>query len=210
MPSLTRRSNRSRGDRRVEIRRRLLDAAEQLVEQGESYAELSVERLVGEAGVSRSTFYVYFQDKGDLLAAWFQEITAELVDVAADWWKLGADLNRDDVHAALDRIVRSYQRHTTLMAAVYDTASYDPMVRQLVDGMMGSNIGGLRKHIRQGQRDGFVDPTLQPAETAAWLMWMAERGFHQLVRGAGPAAVDRLIAAYVAIVWNTLYAPARS
>ena len=31
---------------------------------------------------------------------------------------------------------------------------------------MGENVAGLRKHIRTGQRDGFVDPTLPAAEAA--------------------------------------------
>jgi TetR/AcrR family transcriptional regulator, ethionamide resistance regulator len=209
MASVTRRTKRTREDRREGIRLRLLEAVEALLEQGESFAEISVERVASAAGVSRSTFYVYFQDKGELLSAWFQEITDELKDVAAQWWALDGDTTRADLHAALDRIVRSYQPHMTLMAAVYDTASYDPSVRELVAEMMGVNVAGLRKHIRKGQRDGFVDPSLQAEETAAWLMWMAERGFHRLVSGAEPAAVDRLIDAYVSIVWNTLYAPVR-
>ena len=192
------------------MRRSLLDAIEKLVADGESFAELSVERLVKEAGVSRSTFYVYFQDKGDLLSAWFADIIAELADVASEWWSIDASATRDDLHGALDQVVRRYQPHTTLMAAVYDTASYDPSVQELVDDMMGSNIAGLRKHIRVGQAEGFIDPDLAPVETAAWLTWMAERGFHQLVRDASPAAVKRLIDAYVGIVWNTLYAPTRA
>ena len=71
--------------------------------------------------------------------------------------------------------------------------------------MMGENIAGLRAHIRRGQSAGFVDPALLAAETAAWLTWMAERGFHQLVRGASDAQVERLVDAYARIVWNTLY-----
>ncbi len=191
------------------MRRRLLEAVETCIAEGESFAELSVERLVGKAGVSRSTFYVYFQDKGDLLTAWFEDVSAELADVASDWWGIDGSASRADVHQALDLIVRRYQPHMTLMAAVYDTASYDASVQALVGTMMGSNIAGLRKHIRVGQANGFIDPELAPAETAAWLTWMAERGFHQLVRNASPSAVNRLIDAYAGIVWNTLYAPTR-
>jgi len=49
------------------MRRRLLEVVQQLLDEGESFTEMSVERLVSEAGISRSTFYVYFEDKGDLL-----------------------------------------------------------------------------------------------------------------------------------------------
>jgi AcrR family transcriptional regulator len=209
MPSITRKTQSSRAVRRDEIRNRLLDVVERLLEEGESYTEISVERLVGEAKMSRSTFYVYFEDKGDLLRAWFGEITAEIEDAARDWWALDAGATRDELREALSKIVKTYRPHTTLMAAVYDAAAYDPGVRELVAGMMNWNVAGLRSHIKAGQKAGFIDPDLLPQQTAAWLQWMAERGLHQLVRNATPAEVERLIDAYTSIVWNTLYAPAR-
>jgi TetR/AcrR family transcriptional regulator, ethionamide resistance regulator len=209
MPSVTRKAQSGRAQRRDKIRHTLLEVVERLLEQGEGFTEVSVERLVSEAGISRSTFYVYFEDKGDLLRGWFGDITAELAAAAQGWWSLGADATREDVRDALETIVLAYRPHTTLMAATYDAAAYDPAVRELVESMMGSNAAGLRKHIRAGQREGFIDPSLQPAEVAAWLTWMAERGLHQLVRPAEGAELRRLIDAYASIVWNTLYAPTR-
>jgi AcrR family transcriptional regulator len=209
MPSVTRKSQSTRTQRRDEARQRLLDVVEKLLEEGESFTEISVERLVSEAGMSRSTFYVYFEDKGDLLRAWFEDITAEISDAATDWWVLGAEATQADLRAALDRVVKTYKPHTTLMAATYDAAAYDASVRELVEGMMAANVAGLRKHIKAGQSAGFVDASLPAAQTAAWLTWMAERGLHQLVRTASGAELERLIDAYTGIVWNTLYAPAR-
>ncbi len=209
MPSVTRKSQSSRSERRDEARRRLLDVVEKLLDEGESYTELSVERLVQAAGMSRSTFYVYFEDKGDLLRAWFHEITEEIVDSAKGWWQLDGSSTREDLRTVLDHVVRTYRPHTTLMAATYDAAAYDTSVRELVEGMMSSNMAGLRKHIRTGQKGGWVDASLPAAETAAWLTWMAERGFHQLVRGASDAQFETLLESYVAVVWNTLYAPTR-
>lgn len=209
MPSVTRRNQSSRAQRRAEARARLLDVVQRLLDEGESFTEISVERLVSATGMSRSTFYVYFEDKGDLLRAWFEEITEELGEAAAGWWDLEEDATREDLYRVLDRVVRTYHPHTTLMAATYDAAAYDSSIRELVEGMMESNAAGLRKHIRLGQKAGFVDASLPPRETAAWLTWMAERGLHQLVRTAGEAELTRLIEAYTAIVWNTLYAPAR-
>ena len=210
MPSVTRRSQSTRAQRRDEARERLLEVVERMLDDGGIFTELSVERLVQAAGMSRSTFYVYFEDKGDLLRAWFEDITAELGEAARDWWALDGSTTRDDLHDVLDRVVRTYRPHTTLMAATYDAAAYDPSVRELVEAMMRGNDAGLRKHIRAGQKGGFVDPDLPARQTAAWLTWMAERGLHQLVRGAGDSEVTQLIEAYTAIVWNTLYAPAQA
>jgi AcrR family transcriptional regulator len=209
MPSVTRKSQSTRARRRDEARARLLEVVEQLLEEGESFTEISVERLVAEAGMSRSTFYVYFEDKGDLLRGWFGDIIAELTAATDRWWALGADATRDDLREILAGVVSTYRPHTTLMAATYDAAAYDTSVRDLVATMMAGNVATLRKHIKAGQKEGFVDATLPADQTAEWLVWMEERGLHQLVRTADEAELERLVDAYTAIIWNTLYAPAR-
>jgi AcrR family transcriptional regulator len=210
MPSVTRKTQTGRAERRDQIRARLLDAVERLLADGENFTELPVERLVSLAGVSRSTFYVYFEDKGELIRAWLADIIAELDVAAQGWWSLGADADWDDLRAALGRVVAVYRPHTTLMAAAFDAAAYDGGVREQVDQLMQRNTAGLRKHIRSGQAGGFVDEKLLAAQTAAWLTWMAERGLHQLVRDADEADLERLVDAYATIVWNTLYAGARN
>lgn len=62
MPSLTRKpqGHRSVGreQRREQMERRLLDATERLMRDGASFTELSVDRLSGEAGISRASFYI--------------------------------------------------------------------------------------------------------------------------------------------------------
>jgi AcrR family transcriptional regulator len=206
---VTRKTQAGRAERRDQIKTRLLAAVEQLLADGQNFTELSVERLVGVAGVSRSTFYVYFEDKGELIRAWLTEIISELEVAARGWWSLSGDATWDDLRAALNRVVLVYRPHTTLMAAAFDAAAYDPAVREQVEEMMQRNIAGLRKHIRAGQSLGAVDATLPAAQTAAWLTWMAERGLHRLVRDAPEEELAILVDAYTSIVWNTLYAGAR-
>jgi AcrR family transcriptional regulator len=212
MPSVTRKSHGNRAQRREDVRQRLLAVVQELLTNGESYAEISVERLVSEAKLSRSTFYVYFEDKGDLLRAWFAQVIEELDDAAGGWWKLDGSATKADLREALAQIVNTYRPHTTLMAALYDMASYDATVREEVTTMMTRSTTGLRKHIQRGQRQGWIDPDLLAAETAAWLTWMAERGQHQMVRLADDSEVEALIDAYADVVWNALYAyaPARN
>lgn len=210
MPSVTRKTHSGRAERRDQIRARLLAAVESLLADGENFTELSVERLVSLAGVSRSTFYVYFEDKGELIRGWLTDIIAELEVAAQAWWALGADATWDDLRAALTRVVNVYRPHTTLMAAAFDAAAYDPGVREQVEAMMERNIAGLRKHIRAGQAAGWVDERPPAAQTAAWLQWMAERGLHRLIRNASDDDLRELMDAYTSIVWSTLYAGARN
>src|SRR5215213_596988 len=95
MPSVTRRRPANREARRDDARGRLLAAVERLIANGDSFTEISVERMVAEAGMARSTYYVYFADNGDLLRAWFAEITDELREAAASWWQLQAPVGYD-------------------------------------------------------------------------------------------------------------------
>ncbi|HWX98568.1 MAG TPA: TetR/AcrR family transcriptional regulator, partial [Mycobacterium sp.] len=65
MPSVTRKPQakreQTRQQRREQMERRLLDATERLMRDGASFTELSVDRLSTAAGMSRASFYIYFE-----------------------------------------------------------------------------------------------------------------------------------------------------
>ena len=210
MASVTRRPHSDRAARRGEIGRRLLVAVEKLLADGESFTEVSVERLVTEAGISRSTFYVYFEDKGDLLQALTADVMIEVIDAARAWWALPADADRADLDTAMRGIVAAYRGRMTLMAAAVDATSYDARVRERFGELIQLAQRELASHIAEGQRRGFVRRDVDAEPVAGWLTWMAERGLYQLVRFADDeATVERLTRALSAIVWNTLYEGAR-
>lgn len=175
----------------------------------ESYTELSVERIVREAGISRATFYVYFEDKGDLLRALAEDFIERLLVAAANWWQLPADATKADLRTAMQAIFDAYIPHKVVMAAVVEVASYDASLRSLFGDLLDRTIAKVAEHIEGGQKEGFVATDLDPLRTAAWLTWMAERGLYQLVAPATPAASERLLDALTDITWNTLYAGAR-
>jgi TetR/AcrR family transcriptional regulator, ethionamide resistance regulator len=209
MPSITRNSQSSRAQRREEIRDRLRTAAEELMAQDESYTELSVERIVRKAGISRATFYVYFEDKGDLLRALAEDFIERLLVAAAVWWELPADATKADLRTAMRAIFDAYLPHKVVMAAVVEVASYDAGLRELFGDLLNRTIAAVANHIATGQRDGYVERGLDPERTAAWLTWMAERGLYQLVASANAASTERLLDALTDITWNTLYAGTR-
>ena len=210
MASVTRKPHSDRATRRGEIGRRLLDAVERLLADGESFTEVSVERLVTEAELSRSTFYVYFEDKGDLLQALTADVMTEVIDAARAWWELPPDAQRADLEAAMRGIVSVYRGHMTLMVAVVEAASYDARVRERFGELIQLARGEVASHIAEGQRRGFVRRDVDGDPVAGWLTWMAERGLYQLVRLADDeAGVERLTGALTAIVWSTLYQGAR-
>jgi AcrR family transcriptional regulator len=188
------------------MRERLRVAAETLMAQDESYTALSVERLVREAGISRATFYVYFEDKGDLLRALAEDFVERILEAASIWWQLPPGATKADLRAAMQAVFDAYLPHKVVMAAVVEVASYDAGLRTLFGSLLERTISQVANHIAAGQKQGFVAPGLDPQRTAAWLTWMAERGLYQLVAPADRQTAERLLTALTDITWNTLYA----
>lgn len=200
---------RTRAVRRGEIRDRLREAVERLMGEGESYTVLSVERIVREAGISRATFYVYFEDKSDLLRALAEDFMDRILVAAAVWWTLPPEADKSDLRAAMRAIFDAYLPHKVVMAAVVEVASYDAGLQELFGRLLERTITEVARHIEEGQAGGHVASGIDPRRTAAWLTWMAERGLYQLVAPAPPEVVDRLLESITDITWNTLYAGAR-
>lgn len=195
--------------RRDELRARVLEAVERQLRSGATYAEVMVNDVVAEAGISRSTFYAYFVDKTNLLRTWYEDFTKVILDAAQAWWSLDGTATKQDVRGALEQIMDAYRAHPELMTATHEAIGADHGVREAVDTAMRRYIGGLQSHIETGQAGKFIDPALPAAETAYWLQWMAERGLHRMVHAESEVGQERLAEAYAGIVWNTLYAPTR-
>jgi AcrR family transcriptional regulator len=209
MGSLTRnQNNQQRGERRAEVREALLRSAGKLLNDGVGYTEISVERLIADAGIARATFYVHFEDKGALLRAWLADMLTELDAVIDGWLPLHGHSSRDELRAALARVLHTYRPYARPMAAVFDAAQYDPEVRREIDTLMAANIARLEQHIERGQQEGWIVDSILARETAGWLIWMVERVLHQLTGFSSDEEAELHVDTYADIVWLALYAPA--
>lgn len=194
-----------REERRQLLSRHFVQAVEPLLEAGEAYADISVERLITAVDISRSTFYVYFDDKGELLRAMGEDVTRDLSEAGSSWFELATDATKDDLRQALRPLFDTYRRHQTLLGAITEAASYDARVREQHLALVAEAVGELENHIRAQQRAGAAAPELDPRRTAQWLTWMHERGLYQMVATASAAESRKLLDAMTDLVWRTLY-----
>lgn len=205
MPSVPRKTQVSRQQRRSEIERQLLDATERLMGEGLAFTELSVDRLATEAGISRATFYVYFEDKGQLLRMMAVQVFGELADGARTWWDVVDRHDPEDVRKSMATIIDIYRRHQALLAAVIEMAAYDPEVGEFYQRLLDDIAGGTRTVIERGKADGSIRASLPTRETASGLTWAVERTVHQTIRSRDPEEDDALAQALAEIIWSTLY-----
>jgi AcrR family transcriptional regulator len=209
MPSVTRkpqaRREQTRQQRREQMERRLLDATERLMRDGASFTELSVDRLATEAGISRASFYVYFEDKGHLLRQLAGQVFGDLARGAERWWGMAWRHDPGDVRAAMDGIIESYRRHQSVLVALNEMAAYDPATAQTYRELLTAISQRMTRVIEDGQADGSIRPELRAATTASALTWMVERACHQNLP-VKPREYDAELAETLAeIAWGALY-----
>jgi TetR/AcrR family transcriptional regulator, ethionamide resistance regulator len=204
MQSTTRKVQPTRTQRRAEIQRQLLEGTERLMAQGWAFTELSVDRLATEGGISRATFYVYFEDKSQLLLALTRQVFVELNDAAALWWNDAERRDPADVRAAMKEIIATFRRHQAVLTAVVEMAAYDSTIAEAYQALLNEVAANARRVMERGVAEGAVAP-LPIREAATALTWMVERTCHQVVRFSPPEDDDRLAEAMTEIVWRTYY-----
>jgi AcrR family transcriptional regulator len=205
MPSVTRKPQAKRQKRREQIERRLLDATERMMRDGASFTELSVDRLATEAGMSRANFYIYFEDKGDLLRRLARQVFGERTDSAELWWGVASRHDPADVRAAMAGIIASYRRHQAVLVALNEMAGYDPQVAATYRELLTGISGRLTQVIEDGQADGSIRRELPAASAASALSWMVERACQQNLPNRPPEYDTELATALTEIAWGALY-----
>ncbi|MCV7079505.1 TetR/AcrR family transcriptional regulator [Mycobacterium szulgai] len=205
MPPVTRKTQATRQQRREQIELQLLEATERLMGDGTSFTELSVDRLATEAGISRASFYIYFEDKGDLLRRLAGQVFGDLSTAGQRWWNVSWRHNPGDVQAAMADIIASYRRHQPVLVALNEVAAYEPATAQTYHDLLGAVTERMTRVIEEGQDDGSIRRELTAPTTASALVWMVERACQQNLPVKPPEYDTELAATLAEIVWGALY-----
>lgn len=190
---------------RSQARLRLIAIAEGLVDGGLAYSAISVERLTREAGMPRTRFYSYFDDKAELLLAWFDSARREIEDAAAKWSGLQRVNSREQLRSVLCELVEAHRVRRSLFAAMSEGGPTDPRLQSAYEELLQAVASALREHIERGQRGGWVDLGLLSAGTADWLIWGWERNASMVSDWATDAEFARSVDGFTSFVWGALY-----
>jgi AcrR family transcriptional regulator len=204
MPSVTRRSKPREVLPASSVEEALVGAMERLVAGGRSFTAVSVDELAREAGIARSTFYLHFRDKGELVQSLMQRLMGEVLQAAAVWLARPVEATSEDLRAALAGMVAAYQQHRAVMHAMVETAAYDAEVSRMFHEKMDFMIGQTRLAIRRVQQAGRAQPGVT-ADVADVLVWALERNCHRLPADSKPAQVAKVVDALVHVVWRSIY-----
>ena len=185
-------------ERRREAVRGFLLATEELLDDGASYAELSVEQISSRAGRPRTAFYLYFRDKRELLMCLTEDVAQTLYDEANRWWS--GTRGREDLEPALADILHTWGEHASVLRAIVEASTYDAEIATFWRELVGRFVEATeRRLVEEGEEPGAA------AAKAFVLCWMViETCYQQLARGESlddPA----LLGALTSIMGRSVY-----
>jgi AcrR family transcriptional regulator len=206
MPSITKRRNSSR---REAIEQSLLQAVESLLEQGFSYTELPVQKIADEAGIPRSTFYLHFPDKAQLIMRLTDRVYDELFVDALTWWAGDHRDGPEGITAAVERIIARYRTHFPVLRAVMEVAAYEPDVGDAYRARIGDFARAMEARLEEQRDAGRLHPDLDIPATTQLICWSTERNITQHITEDDGSGDARLARALARAHWLTLYGDAK-
>jgi AcrR family transcriptional regulator len=186
--------------RRAASAREVLAATRRLLAGGEPVAQLSVGRILAEAGVSRATFYACFPDKNAVIGSLAQQSLAWREEVSGE--ALGDPrMTRETLDELMRAIVRHWRANRPVLAAIIELAEHDPGMRAAWGAAVGEIATHTAGHLRE-RWAGSPDAPADPDAVAAAMTWMFERCCHQLV--VDDTSAETVAMALSEILWRTV------
>jgi len=186
-----------KGDQR---RSALLQSLDQHLQES-SFESINIADISRQAGVTRSAFYFYFENKASAVAALMEEMYDESFAAAE---ALRADGSpAENIEAMVRALFSTWDKHEHLFRASLDARATSATVRELWDSDRESFVPVVASLI-EAERPG----TTNAAALASVLLELNDRMLERLALG-GPLEREELVGAVVTIWLHTIYGEVR-
>jgi AcrR family transcriptional regulator len=149
---------------RDEARRRIVAATGRLLER-RRFRELTVDAVMGEAGLARTVFYRHFDGLADVVLGLVDDAVADAAEVAYS----APDPSVPAVlRAMLERGVELWAEHGHLIAAVEEASHHDPIVERAYRDAFERSVATTAELLAAGVANGHY--RLDPRPVARALM----------------------------------------
>jgi TetR/AcrR family transcriptional regulator, ethionamide resistance regulator len=199
-----RRDRRSAADDSPELREAILVATASLLAK-QHFADLTIRDILSAAGVSRGTFYFYFDGKHDVLEELVRRSVAHGRDAASPWLANPADKTAA-IRAGTTAGAQLWQANAPVLRAIVENWRTDPRLTTLwleqMQSFTDATIAQISADPQALERLAGVDV----AALASALTWLGERLYYLAATDTPPFNdQDTLIGTLVHIWTSTLY-----
>ncbi|WP_395659222.1 TetR/AcrR family transcriptional regulator [Nocardioides sp.] len=188
--------------RGVERRGALLEALEDHLRES-SLGEINVADISRSAGVTRSAFYFYFENKAAAVAALHEEMYADGFDAAEVL--AGDGTVRDRISTAIRAIVHGWGQRTHLHRAVLDARAASPAVRDQWDAFQRSYVDVVADLVEAERAAGAAPAGPDARALATALLDLNDRTLERVVRAEDGADLEQQLDAVVHVWLSSIY-----
>ena len=205
MPVLGRSAN-LRGERRAAIEAQIATATRELLAEGESFADLSIEQITARAGISRTAFYAYFRDRRELLMRLVGEAMEPIIR-EADELVGGRPSGPSEIPHTIRAAVAFARGSPEVFRAAVEAAGYDPVIATFWrEQLLGRFVDAIEERIRKQRRRGAALPIHPRAAAVALVMMVVETLYHH-VSGGEELTDEQVLETLVTIAVRAVYGP---
>ncbi|MFN6551931.1 TetR/AcrR family transcriptional regulator [Mycolicibacterium septicum] len=171
--------------------------------QKTGFDALNIAEVARQAGVGRSAFYFYFENKAAAVAA----LVEPMYDALFAANNILADTTRpprDRVHATIEAVLRTAEDHRYLVQAMLEARGSSGAVRDLWDSARESFVPTVSTVIAAERAAGRAPDGADPVVLASLLMEFNDRLLERFILG-GPLSRQQLLEGAEAMWMGSIY-----
>ncbi len=171
--------------------------------QESSFESINIADISRRAGVTRSAFYFYFENKAAAVAALMEQMYDDAF-VATEQLARDGQTPVRRIRAATDALFDSWERHRYLFQAMLEARASSTAVREMWDSDRESFVPPVAAMIEAERRAGCAPDGPDPTVLATLLLEFNDRMLERLAVG-GALTRDQLKEGAVTIWLRTIY-----
>jgi AcrR family transcriptional regulator len=172
----------TRQERRAALEERVLSATRALLEAGEPFGDLSIDQLARGAGISRTAFYDYFDDKRELLMRLVTDAAAPILK-EADELVGGRPSGPSEIPYTIRAAMTFARENGPVFRATVEASAYDPVIAKFWRGqVLDRFIDAIEGRIRNQRRAGIALPIAPRPAAIALVLMVTQTLYHHVTR----------------------------
>lgn len=183
-----------RGDQRREA---ILDALEITLQQYD-FDEVSIAEVAARAGVTRSAFYFYFENKAIAVAALMERMVDDTMFIN-DFFTMSDRSPQERVHGMLDGLFDTWERHRNMFRAALEARGRSAAGRAMWDEARASFVDSVAAMIRGQRAAGIAPDGIDATVLATVLLEVNDRLLERMTFGCRLSRAELLDGA--AAIW---------
>jgi AcrR family transcriptional regulator len=192
-----------KGDRREEA---ILQGAYDLL-RTIPLRNISIVDITTRAGLSRSSFYFYFESKWQVLSALLSRVTADVFRASQLIFERPAGMPPEAaIEQAVNEVIQVWEEHGHVLREVANAAAAEPDLQAQWDAILGRFIDAAAASIERDRISGVAIDGPPARSLAAALMWMGERNLSLMsLRSENAIPLDDMAETVTTIWLRTVY-----